>query len=180
MNLENLTEIEKNVSFCRPIATYFSSSCFIKGEINDCVFIKDKIYHGVAVLSVFISLFPLRTGPVHCRWPRWNPSKGFFHIFYCSWVITAHCVSGRLRPVFSFSLLSRFYSEYSHILCKCVTWWRSVMSQSHRIKGETTDQMFQALQERRILWERGAPRCLFFLTLKTFYMQNNLYSEKAQ
>ena len=42
-------------------------------------------------------------------------------------------------------------------LCKCVTWWHSVMSQSHRIKGGTTDEVFKALQEQCFLWERGAP-----------------------
>ena len=36
---------------------------------------------------------------------------------------------------------------------KCVTWWRSVMSQCHRIKGGTTDV---AYQEHCFLWERVA------------------------
>ena len=37
--------------------------------------------------------------------------------------------------------------------CKCVTWWRSVMSQSHQINGGTTDEEFQA---QCFLWENGA------------------------
>ena len=30
-----------------------------------------------------------------------------------------------------------------HKLHKCVTWWRSVMSQSHVIKGGTPDEAFE-------------------------------------
>ena len=40
-----------------------------------------------------------------------------------------------------------------HKLCKCVTWWCSMMSQSHVIKGGTTDEAFQ---EQCFLWESGA------------------------
>ena len=29
-------------------------------------------------------------------------------------------------------------------LCTCVTWWCSVMSQSHRVKGGTTDEAFRS------------------------------------
>ena len=35
-----------------------------------------------------------------------------------------------------------------------MTWRHSVMSQSHGIKGRTTDEAFQ---EQCFLWERGAP-----------------------
>ena len=42
----------------------------------------------------------------------------------------------------------------------CVTWWLSVMSQSHRIKGGATGEAFQ---ERCFLWERGASVELFNL-----------------
>ena len=38
-------------------------------------------------------------------------------------------------------------------LWKWMTWWCSVMSQSHRIKGGTTDEVFQS---SCFLWERGA------------------------
>ena len=37
--------------------------------------------------------------------------------------------------------------------CKCVTWWHSVMLQSHRIKGRDTDEAFQ---EQCFLWKREA------------------------
>ena len=40
-----------------------------------------------------------------------------------------------------------------HKLRKCVTWWRSVASQSHWIKGGTTDEAFTGAV---FLWERGA------------------------
>ena len=38
-------------------------------------------------------------------------------------------------------------------LSKCVTWWYSVMSQSHRKRGGTTDEAFQ---EQCFPWERRA------------------------
>ena len=41
-----------------------------------------------------------------------------------------------------------------HALCKCMTRWRSVMSQSLRVKIRTTNEAFQ---EQCFLWERGAP-----------------------
>ena len=40
-----------------------------------------------------------------------------------------------------------------HTWCTCVTLWHSVMSQSYKIKGRTTDEAFQ---EQCFLWERGA------------------------
>ena len=40
-----------------------------------------------------------------------------------------------------------------HELREYVIWWCSVMSQSHRIKGWTTDEAFE---EQCFLWERGA------------------------
>ena len=45
-----------------------------------------------------------------------------------------------------------------------------VMSQSHKIKGHTTDEAFQ---DQCFLWERGAlVRTLDFLTPKIFHMQD--------
>ena len=38
-----------------------------------------------------------------------------------------------------------------------MTWWCNVMSQSHGIKGRTTDEVFQALQGQDFQWETGAP-----------------------
>ena len=48
-------------------------------------------------------------------------------------------------------LRAKLTSRYE--LCKCVTWWCSVMSQSHRIKGGTTDEAFM---ESFFLWEKQA------------------------
>ena len=44
-------------------------------------------------------------------------------------------------------------SIQGHKLYKCTTWRRSVMSQSHRNKGEATGEAFE---EQRFVWERGA------------------------
>ena len=44
-----------------------------------------------------------------------------------------------------------------HKLRKCVTLWHSVMSQSDRIKGNTSGEAFQ---EECFLWERGASVCV--------------------
>ena len=53
-----------------------------------------------------------------------------------------------------------------HKLCKCVTLWRSVTSQSHSCKGETTDEAFWG---QCSLWERGAPAGVVLLqTPRTF------------
>ena len=54
--------------------------------------------------------------------------------------------------MFSASSWLLFYCEYRHTLWKCVTVGYSVMSQSHKIKGRTTDEVFQALQEL-LLWK---------------------------
>ena len=51
-----------------------------------------------------------------------------------------------LNPVLRASLATM------HKLCKCVTWWCIVMSQSHKLKGKTTDEVFEGqcfLQDRR-------------------------------
>ena len=61
------------------------------------------------------------------------------------------------------------------LLCKCVTWWLSVMSQSHRIKGGTPDEVFQG---HCFLWERGAAvgeDLVTFISFKIFDMQQNVY-----
>ena len=52
-------------------------------------------------------------------------------------------------------------------LCKCVTWWCTLMSQSHGNRGGATDEVFQ---EQCFLWERGASVGTDFSTFKTFYM----------
>ena len=68
-----------------------------------------------------------------------------------------------------------FYREYRGKLCMCVTWWRSVMSQSQGMKGGATEEAFQV---QWFLWERGAPvfdQICGFLTFKTHYMHRNLY-----
>ena len=46
-----------------------------------------------------------------------------------------------------------------------MTWQGSVMSPSHRIKGETTDEAFQ---EQCFLWERGASVAADFKLLRLF------------
>ena len=56
-------------------------------------------------------------------------------------------------------------------LCKGVTWWRSVMSQSHWIKDGTSGE---ALQRKCFLREWGAIGANF-LTFKIFYMHNKIY-----
>ena len=38
-----------------------------------------------------------------------------------------------------------------HKVCKCVTPWHSVMSQSNKIEGRAADEAFQ---EQCFLWER--------------------------
>ena len=55
-----------------------------------------------------------------------------------------------------------------------MTWWHSVTSQSHRIKGETTDKAFQ---EQCSLWERGASAGVDFdfLTLKIPAQEHTVY-----
>ena len=63
-----------------------------------------------------------------------------------------------------------------HKLSKSVTCWRSAMSQSHGIKGGTTDEAFQ---EHCCLWERGAPVGADFALVSTFqifYMHENRYN----
>ena len=57
-----------------------------------------------------------------------------------------------------------------HLWGTCVTWWHSVMSQSQRIKGGTTDEAFE---DQCFLWERGASFCLFGLF--NFHMHKNMY-----
>ena len=64
----------------------------------------------------------------------------------------ANRVSDQLCRVFSLQVSSvlPWISVYN---CTRVTWRRSVMSQSHWIKGGTTDEAFQA---QSFQWERGA------------------------
>ena len=58
--------------------------------------------------------------------------------------------SCRLRKIsVVFSAFSQLHLYHKHNLCKCVTWWHSVMSQSHEIKDGTFEEACQALQELR-------------------------------
>ena len=58
-----------------------------------------------------------------------------------------------------------------HKLCKCVTLWRSVMSQSHGIKYQTTNEVFQEQWGRE---EFLLIPTLTFLTFKILYMQKKV------
>ena len=46
-----------------------------------------------------------------------------------------------------------------HKSCKWMSWWHSVMSWSHRIRGGIT---FEAFKQQCLLWERGASVCTHF------------------
>lgn len=46
-----------------------------------------------------------------------------------------------------------FVSQTMPVVSSCVTWGRTLISQIHEIKAETTDEVFLTL----FLWERGAP-----------------------
>ena len=55
----------------------------------------------------------------------------------------------------------------------------SVMSRSHRIKGGTSDKVFQAHRKQCFLCERGAPISAdfdLFYNFEDLYMHKNLYN----
>ena len=57
-------------------------------------------------------------------------------------------------------------------LCRCVIWWHSMMSYSHGIKDETTDEV---CQEKCFLWERRASLGADFLTFQDLlHAQENI------
>ena len=62
-----------------------------------------------------------------------------------------------------------------HKLRKCLTLWRSVMSQRRLFKGGTTDEAFQ---EQCFLWERWASVgwTVTLLTSDIYYMHKNPYN----
>ena len=82
-----------------------------------------------------------------------------------------------LWSVFAASSLHLLYRECRQRLCKCVTWWQSVMSWSHRLKDRTTDEVFQALQEQNFV-ERSSCWCAIWalFTFKTIYMHKTVYN----
>ena len=104
------------------------------------------------------------------------------HILYAligqlthAWASTAHCVSSlsSLELVFSFQLASCLLLKYRRWPRKCLTWWRRVMSISHRVKGSTTgiNPNPNPLYGRE---ELSSVHTLGFFTFKTFYPHKNL------
>ena len=76
---------------------------------------------------------------------------------------------------FSHAILAASLKRYRY-----VTWWLSVMSQSHRVKGGTCDEEFQ---EQYFLWERGAllGKTFTFLTKQNKKnTEGKVKNEKAQ
>ena len=61
-----------------------------------------------------------------------------------------------------------------HKLCKCVTWWHSLMSQKHGVKGGATDEAFR---KQRFC---GREELLLVWTFKIFYMRRNLYNTQKE
>ena len=80
-----------------------------------------------------------------------------------AWTSTANNNGVAVRNQFLRAILATL-----HELCEWDTWWSSLMSQSHRIKGGTTDNVFQecSVGERSSCWCR--------LWTFIFYMHNNL------
>ena len=66
-----------------------------------------------------------------------------------------------------------------HKSCKYVTRWCCVMSQSHRIKGGTTDETFQG---QCCLWERRASVSadIEIFNFKMFYQDTNFYKTQKE
>ena len=104
------------------------------------------------------------------------------HILYAligqlthAWASTAHRVSSlsSLELVFSFQLASCLLLKYRRWPRKCLTWWRRVMSISHRVKGSTTgiNPNPNPLYGRE---ELSSVHTLGFFTFKTFYPHKNL------